>query len=86
MTDAPRAVRGTHLRTGTGAFCPGQGKARTTAPFVREKVRPVAPAGTERERSIPNALFGGKTAADRGGLPAAGSGRATTTARGEQAR
>ncbi|EFL09017.1 predicted protein [Streptomyces sp. AA4] len=81
MTDARREIGGTHPPARTGVFCPTPATAiprRSPA----KRARRLSPSA-ERERF---ALFEGKAAAHRGGLPAAGSGRATTTVRGEQAR
>lgn len=83
MTDAPREAGRTHPRARTGAFCPGEGTAlprerplRLSEKCARRRVS----ANTERDQFAPNALFGAKAAAHRGGL------RATTTVRGEQSR
>lgn len=88
MTDARRGVGGTHPRAGTEAFRPGRRDAIPRERPLRlpaKRVRRLSPS-IEREQFAPNALFAGKTAAHRGGLPAAASGRATTIARGEHAR
>ncbi|OAP25375.1 hypothetical protein A4R44_03758 [Amycolatopsis sp. M39] len=88
MTDARCDAGETHPRAETEAFCPGHGNAIPRERPLRlpaKRARRLSPR-TEREQFAPNALFTGKTAAHRGGLPAAGSGRATTTVRGEQAR
>lgn len=88
MTDARCGTGGTRPRTRTEAFRPGR---RAAIPRERPLRSPAKrdwrlSPGIVREQFAPNALFAGKTAARRGGLPAAGSGRATTIARGEQPR
>ncbi|MGW7534352.1 hypothetical protein [Amycolatopsis sp. NPDC054798] len=88
--DAPRDVDGTHPRAGTGAIFPAKGDAIPRRPgerpfrlFVRKRARRLS-ASTEQELFAPDPIvrFGGNSVA----RPAAGSGRATTTVRGEQSR
>ncbi|MFB9929724.1 hypothetical protein ACFORO_44915 [Amycolatopsis halotolerans] len=91
--DAPRDVGGTHRRAGTEEICPEEGTAipqhsrERPLRSIEEDFPRRLPASAGRERFAPNVFVHcggrdpGRAAAHRGG-----PGRATTTARGEQAR